>query len=148
MRVKVYFNLHKKLFSVVALSGPDKGRVIKHVPEIELSRPIFRVQNGGRERVLRENRKNVHAYIDGFETSLKKEYAKTLTTEVYYNPYTTSSFIYKDEPSSCLASLGGNANCGYEPHCKLVVEDFRGKIYVTSDASFETDWSTVGNNND
>ena len=38
MRVKVYFNLHKKLFSVVAMEGASKGRVIKHVSEIDLEK--------------------------------------------------------------------------------------------------------------
>ena len=73
MRVKVYFNLHKKLFSVVALEGDKKGKVIKHTDSIDLSMPIFRVQKAGRERVLKEKKKNVHAYVTGYICKLKSD---------------------------------------------------------------------------
>lgn len=65
MRVSVYFNLHRKLFSVRAEEGPAKGRVIAHAPAVILDRPTFKVSEAGRQRVLRERRKNVHAYVCG-----------------------------------------------------------------------------------
>lgn len=98
MRVKVYFNLHKKLFSVVALEGDKKGKVIEHTDSIDLSMPIFRVQKAGRERVLKEKKKNVHAYVTGYKCKLKsdKEIAKIGDYEwvkASYNPYKNESFV-------------------------------------------------------
>ncbi len=65
MRVEVYWNLHKRLFSVRALEGKDKGRVIDHVYGITLKDAKFVVQPAGRERVRREGKKNVHAFVRG-----------------------------------------------------------------------------------
>ena len=65
MKVFVYFNLHRKLFSVKALEGPDKGKVIGHTTYLWLKDVTFKVSEAGRQRVLREKRKNVHAGVVG-----------------------------------------------------------------------------------
>lgn len=65
MRVSVYFNLHKRLFSVRAESGPSKGRVIAHTDAVFILGARYVVNKAGRERVLREKRKNVHAFVRG-----------------------------------------------------------------------------------
>ena len=62
-KVEVYFNLHKKKFSVVPLTGSNKGRVSGHYDRIVLTNCSYRVQPAGRAKVLREKRKNVHAFI-------------------------------------------------------------------------------------
>lgn len=62
----VYLNLHKTGFlSVRAAEGPDKGRVVGHVSAIELDGCTFRVSEAGRQRVIRERQKNVHATVRG-----------------------------------------------------------------------------------
>ena len=116
MKVKVYFNLHKKLFSVVAMEGDDKGRVIAHVNQIELAQCVFRVQQAGRKRVLREGKKNVHAYIAGHTCNLKD--STKMDGEATYNPYKYSTFVDREDGSPV----------GYRPYCKLVVENNKGKI--------------------
>ena len=98
MRVKVYFNLHKKLFSVVAVEGDRKGKVIDHVSSIDLAQPIFRVQKSGRERVLKEKKKNVHAYVTGYRRQLKSDHEIKKIGEIQwvkasYNPYKNESFV-------------------------------------------------------
>jgi hypothetical protein len=65
MKVFVYWNLHRKCFSVKSLEGADKGRVIDHLASIMLYRATFKVSEAGRQRVLREKRKNVHAGVVG-----------------------------------------------------------------------------------
>jgi hypothetical protein len=65
MRVEIYWNLHRKLYSVRALEGPQKGRVIGHAREVLLDSVTFKVREGGRQRVIREQRKNVHAFVRG-----------------------------------------------------------------------------------
>lgn len=98
MKVKVYFNLHKKLFSVIALEGSKKGKVIEHVSSIDLAHPIFRVQKAGRERVLKEKKKNVHAYVAGYRVQLKSDaeiekLGNIDWVDATYNPYKNKSFV-------------------------------------------------------
>ena len=48
MRVFVYFNLHKKCFSIKALEGDRKGRVIAHRDVVVLENCKFKVSESGR----------------------------------------------------------------------------------------------------
>ena len=61
-RVKVYFNLQKDCLSVI---DAETGLLYCHSHRVELHNAKFRVQEAGRQRVIREKRKNVHAYITG-----------------------------------------------------------------------------------
>lgn len=65
MRVFVYFNLHRQCWSIKALDGEKRGRVIGHASAVYLRDVEFRVSEAGRQRVLREQRKNVHAGVVG-----------------------------------------------------------------------------------
>lgn len=95
MRVEVYYNLHKHCFSVRALEGPNKGRVIKHANTVELSQVTFAVQPAGRARVLREKRKNVHAVVRGDLLDGSVGHSLDRMTEVCYNPYLYETFVAK-----------------------------------------------------
>lgn len=93
-KVFVYFNLHRKVWSVKALSGPQRGRVIAHVRSIALTDCAFRVSEAGRQRVLRERRKNVHAGVVG---RLQEWHAAPVSIQsegirVTYNPYVGPHF--------------------------------------------------------
>ncbi|ATN94069.1 hypothetical protein J4U01_gp089 [Mycobacterium phage Kumao] len=96
MRVFVYYNLHRHLWSIKALEGPDKGRVVGHSQVVVLRNAEGKVSEAGRQRVLRERKKNVHAGIVGdwvlgeavtFDSSARK---------VTYNPYKYDRFVYAD----------------------------------------------------
>jgi hypothetical protein len=91
LNVQVYFNLRKKLFSV-----QHKGRVLFHTRAVALKECLFKVSEAGRQRVLRENRKNVHAKIHGtlvfFDYDRVSRYAKPARL-VSYNPYENESFV-------------------------------------------------------
>jgi len=94
-KVFCYYNLHKKCFSVKALSGPNKGRVIAHSNTVMLSNVQFRVSEAGRQRVLREKRKNVHAGVVGeYFACLPLEHTEHMS-EATYNPYKYSQFVDK-----------------------------------------------------
>ena len=94
MRVYVYFNLHKKVWSVRALEGARKGRVIAHRTDLELADCTFKVSEPGRQRVMRERRKNVHAGIVG--TLLTSPAPEPLTRRITYDPYRFSTFVDAD----------------------------------------------------
>jgi len=102
MRVFVYFNLHKKCFSIKALEGDRKGRVIAHSNTVLLEGCKLMVSEAGRQRVLREKRKNVHAGVSGtwinYCTNRVEnhfEFLSMVGRQVTYNPYKYDSFVIK-----------------------------------------------------
>ena len=89
-KVRVYFNLHKKVFSVQCRKS---GRVIAHVNKIFLDDVTYKVRQGGRDKVLKEKRKNVHAFIEGTVTTGKA--IKCVLGSTTYNPYKYDSFVIR-----------------------------------------------------
>lgn len=88
---KVYFNLHKEVFSV-----KQNGLVVLHTPALMLSNVTFQVSEAGRQQVLREKRKNVHAFVNG---TFRGEYTGSAPRDwrqAYYNPYKTATFVDKE----------------------------------------------------
>ena len=94
-KVEVYRNLHKNCWSV---RDNKTGRVVQHLDEIHLRDADLVVRPGGREKVLREKRKNVHAFAKGQVTAwlsqLSEEYEAYPTKQIVYNPYLYDSFVY------------------------------------------------------
>lgn len=92
--VEVYRNLLMK--GVVWSIRIPSGIVIMHEPTVALRNVRFIVRKGGREQVLREQKKNVHAFAKGelmldpseFDRSDKRNHRAT------YNPYHSGSFMY------------------------------------------------------
>jgi len=99
MRVEVYYNLHKHCYSIRALEGTEKGRVVAHMESVCLDDPVFVVQQGGRERVLREKRKNVHAFVRGQWRNSRAWGVRDESelVEVTYNPYKYDRFVRKSD---------------------------------------------------
>jgi len=93
----VYFNTHKSLFSLKALTGDHKGLVVAHLNSLILKDVQFRVSEAGRQRVLKNKQKNVHAGIVGtlidasFQNSLIE--SKKKANRITYNPYKYSTFV-------------------------------------------------------
>ena len=95
MDVFIYFNLHKQVFSI---KSRTTNRVIMHDNGIVLHDATFKVSQAGRERVLRERRKNVHAGVQGtlMGTGLNDMlYKSKEAREATYNPYKYTSFVDK-----------------------------------------------------
>jgi L-fucose mutarotase/ribose pyranase (RbsD/FucU family) len=89
-RVRVYRNLHNKLFSVQAKLNKT-WKVIGHVENITLADATFKVSEAGRQRVINQKRKNVHAYVEGVVTTVAFEIE--FATKITYNPYKYNSFV-------------------------------------------------------
>ena len=95
-RVMVYYNLHKHTFSI-----SYNGRVIAHADYVKLFNVEFRVRQGGRDKVLKEKRKNVHSFVIGTLVDYCKYPCEDMPSEpnnniVTYNPYKYNSFVMKD----------------------------------------------------
>lgn len=98
MKVFVYYNLRKKMWSIRSLEAPTKNKVIGYSHTVYLKDAIPKVSEAGRQRVLRTKQKNVHAGIIGEITSLEqiiKECNRNpgFPTEIKYNPYKNDSFV-------------------------------------------------------
>jgi hypothetical protein len=93
MKVFVYWNLHKKCWSLRAASGPFRGKVCYHARGFIITDAIYKVSEAGRQRVLRERKKNVHAGIQGtLESFTPISDNKSIVPQddmvtVSYNPY-------------------------------------------------------------
>lgn len=98
-KVFVYFNLHKKLFSV---RDHITGIVVGHTNMIALENVTFKVSEAGRQRVLREKRKNVHAGVLG---TVKELPVPPPEFSAFYNPYKYDSFVGVYEQKLSTASL-------------------------------------------
>ena len=101
-KVRVYKNLHKNCYSV-----QQDGVVMCHASRVALENVKFIVYKAGQERVRKEKRKNVHAYIEGFVIDTR--YADNMVDghksdeeldkgrsdweNIYYNPYECDGFI-------------------------------------------------------
>lgn len=95
-RVEIYRNLHNDTFSI-----RRNGKVVKHLANwqsIFLKDVKFAVQPAGREKVRREGKKNVHAFIRGTYLApstfphTTSEFKAKCTEWVSYNPYQDDHF--------------------------------------------------------
>lgn len=117
MKVFVYFNLHRKCFSIKALEGASKGLVIKHAYFVALNNVTFKVSESGRQRVLKEKRKNVHAGVVG---TLVDSLDSVGSERVTYNPYKGNTFVLCGTGDPILASTSA----------AFFVHEKKGFIYV------------------
>ncbi len=87
-KVEVYRNLHditgKNKYSI-----RQKGLVIGHANLIYMNDVNFVVNQKGRQKVIKNKQKNVHAFLRGFITTHRSPISKRIT----YNPYINDSFI-------------------------------------------------------
>ena len=67
-RVAVYFNLHYHVFSLKERG--KSGSLLSHAGVCQLTNAVFEVERKGRERAIKQSRKNVHAYVVGILESL------------------------------------------------------------------------------
>ncbi len=89
MKVEIYWNLTRKLFSV-----RRNGKVVDHVDCFALENVEWVVQPGGRARVRRDKRKNVHAFARGYQLHhVDLDVTRLSTDRVTYNPYKHSTFV-------------------------------------------------------
>ena len=97
-KIEVYFNLHKKTWSV-----RQSGRVVGHTDYIQVKDPQFVVSQKGNERVRREKKKNVHAFVRGYVESRLPVFPSKMRF-VTYNPYKNSSVVVRNTNDTICSS--------------------------------------------
>lgn len=115
-RVFIYRNITKGCWSIRLCAT---RKVIAHASEFLLYNATFKVSEAGRQRVIREGRKNIHAGIEGALMSFTRindevcgvvnvgHYFMTTKLDfkrVYYNPYTVASFVVHNTDTPMLTS--------------------------------------------
>lgn len=88
----IYRNLHTGGFSI-----RHRGLVIERADDIVAENVTFKVNDGGRQRVIREKSKNVHAFVvcDKYKLTVNNNADLKVIT---YNPYKLSTFTCEDQP--------------------------------------------------
>ena len=97
-KVDIYFNLHKKMWSV-----RQGGKVIQHTHFIQVKDPQYVVNQKGNERVRREKKKNVHAFVRGYVVKGLPIFPDKQKF-VSYNPYENNSFVERITGDSICSS--------------------------------------------
>jgi hypothetical protein len=84
--VDVYRNLHKNKWSI---RSRTTGRVIRRADSVVVKNVKFVVQPAGRQRVLDEERKNVHAFVRGTISPISTDMLTQVefNVQIKYNPY-------------------------------------------------------------
>lgn len=113
MKCFVYRNLNRKgvVYSLKALDGPHKGKVIAYSDNFAVINARFVVSESGRKRAVKEQKRNVHAGVVGDVVCYKKvnrlpnDIPSILPEDfpilfcyginpqpVYYNPFKSATF--------------------------------------------------------
>ena len=109
MKYRVYKNLHNGKWSI---QDKKTGLVIGHADCVVMLQAYGVVSQAGRQRVIAEGKKNVHAFIEGVIDAVKgfvpykdrelveqteiKGLAYDSMRQLTYNPYKYETFVYKD----------------------------------------------------
>ncbi|WP_442638032.1 hypothetical protein [Rossellomorea marisflavi] len=95
-KVRLYRNLNNGKISI-----KQGSLVVGHTDMAMLQDAQFLVFENGRQRVLKEKQKNVHAYIEGYwSDAILCEQGR----KVWYNPYKTDHFMSQDDNTPCIVA--------------------------------------------
>lgn len=100
-RVQIYYNLHQGGYSI---KDKATGLVVGYAQNVLLKRCTFRVQQAGRQKTIAEQRKRVHAYIEGDFVAADEPFDFQHMDKVIYNPYTTPQFTDAEDGSWVMAA--------------------------------------------
>ena len=120
MKVKVYKNLTKNTWSI---QDYKTRKVIGYSDNIRLEDAKFVVSHAGRQRVLREGKKYVHAFVIG--TLVDTWNLTESFEEVRYNPHIFDAFF-----TVPFFDLGGKKHGQY----RKVSNDWKGTVHLFRDS--------------
>ena len=105
-RHDIYRNLNKAkrdpsrfVWSIRAADGPHRGKVSGHAETVVLRDPVFKVAESTRQRIIRDTRRAVCAYIRGTVCSRRDVdlFADLLyRVRISFNPYQSPTFYRCD----------------------------------------------------
>lgn len=104
-RVYVYFNLHKKCWSI-----RQSGNRVQHSKSVCLHDVRYLVQPAGRKRVIKSGVKNVHAGLSGYLVDSVP--IPAVSFDVTYNPFKYESFVNLEDKERQDWSEYAYLSCG------------------------------------
>ena len=107
-KVRMYRCLNRKGF-VFSLS--QSGKVIGHTSSIVLKNCKLLILESGKNRCIREQQRNVHAFVEGHIAS-EKDIKLAASVKLFYDPYGDKKFhtSFSDEISECKIVYLKNKN--------------------------------------
>lgn len=90
--VRIYRNLNNGMLSIQAKHGKT-WKVVGHVTDCILENVIFRIGEAGRQRVIRERCKNVHAWGEGILVGKTADIFTPIALS--YDPYSDQTFMQR-----------------------------------------------------
>jgi hypothetical protein len=130
-QVRVYFNLHKKKFSVQSKKG-NAWKVGSYANLVHLKSPRFVVSQAGRNRAVREQQRNVHAYVQGAMDVVWPYGTDEIGVERLLGAYAPSAVrvAYNPFRSEHFTSAAGDVMAG--DRAVLVAVDDRPELWVVN----------------
>lgn len=112
----MHWHFHKKCYSIV---DPKTRLVVKHSEGPIFMKDVeFVVRPGGHKRVLKEKRKNVHAFIKGTRMKSSSTAVRDAVS-LHYDPYISNSWHVRGDIKQKVV----------EAHCvKLCVDNGHAKV--------------------
>lgn len=109
-RVRVYRNLNRPgLFSVVALAGALKGKVVGYAPVVGLANVSLKVSEKQRQGVLLKQVRTVHAFAEGdlveMASELPESYKGQPLKVITYQPFMAGHFFDRATPGTPIWEL-------------------------------------------
>ena len=101
--VRVFKNLKYGCYSIM-----QRGVIRASAKQVRLSDVEFRVRESGRQRMLREKRKNVHAFavghlVDYVHPGDQRELEPMVGRGAFYDPYRFPSFVDRETKVPVIA---------------------------------------------
>jgi hypothetical protein len=91
-QVRVYRNLNNGRISVQAQDDQNRWKVVAHVQDLVMCQVSLTVRQSGRQRVIAQRQKNVHAWAEGRLVGVVDE-ALDCPINLAYDPYRNSCFV-------------------------------------------------------
>lgn len=116
-KLRAYRNLNKpNLFSLVALTGFYKGKVIGHAPVVGLENVALKVSEKQRQGVLAKRVRTVHAFAEGDLVELASELPESCKRQpskvITYQPFLAGHFFDRAAPDIPIRTLASAWSAG------------------------------------
>jgi hypothetical protein len=103
LQTRIYRNLGNGLMSLTQQINKS-WLLVGHTRDVALQYPKFYVSEAGRQRVIRERQKNVHAWATGRLLTIANRFDRSDLKQIYYCPYTQPYFSWLDSGEQIISA--------------------------------------------
>jgi hypothetical protein len=103
LQTRIYRNLGNGLMSLTQQINKS-WLLVGHTSNVAIEYPKFYVSEAGRQRVIREHQKNVHAWATGRLLTIAYRLDRSDLKQIYYCPYTQPYFSWLDSKEQIVSA--------------------------------------------